>query len=50
LRREPFRQSRGIAKLLRYVCSKALVEDAEPITEYTIAVDVLGKPQDFKES
>jgi len=26
------------------------VEDAEPITEYTIAVDVLGKPQDFKES
>jgi hypothetical protein len=45
-----FRQSRGLAKLLRYVCSKALLEDAEPITEYTIAVDVLGKPQEFKES
>jgi hypothetical protein len=44
-----FRQSRGLAKLLRYVCSKAL-ENAEPITEYTIAVDVLGKSQDFKES
>src|SRR5438128_6588712 len=26
------------------------MEDAETITEYTIAVDVLGKPQDFKES
>ena len=37
-------------KLLRYICSKALVDDAEPITEYTIAVDVLGKLQDFKES
>jgi hypothetical protein len=45
-----FRQSRGLAKLLRYICSRALLEDAEPITEYTIAVDVLGKPQDFKES
>src|SRR5438105_708189 len=45
-----FRQSRGLAKLLRYICSKAMLEDAEPITEYTIAVDVLGKAQDFKES
>jgi hypothetical protein len=45
-----FRQSRGLVKLLRYICSKALVDDAEPITEYTIAVDVLGKLQDFKES
>jgi hypothetical protein len=45
-----FRQSRGLAKLLRYLCTKATLEGAEPITEYTIAVDVLGKPQDFKES
>ncbi len=45
-----FRQSRGLARLLRHICSKALLEDAEPITEYTIAVDVLGKSQDFKES
>ncbi|HEV3197926.1 MAG TPA: hypothetical protein VGZ73_08465, partial [Bryobacteraceae bacterium] len=45
-----FRQSRGLAKLLRYICSKALADDDEPITEYTIAVDVLGKPQDFKEN
>jgi hypothetical protein len=27
-----------------------LADDDEPITEYTIAVDVLGKPQDFKEN
>lgn len=27
-----------------------MLEDSEPITEYTIAVDVLGKSQDFKES
>jgi hypothetical protein len=45
-----FRQSRGLAKLLRYICSKAALEGSDPITEYTIAVDVLGKPQDFKES
>ena len=45
-----FRQSRGLAKLLRYICSKAMLEGDEPITEYTIAVDVLGKPQDFKET
>ena len=45
-----FRQSRGLTKLLRYICSKALIDDAEPITEYTIAVDVLGKLKEFKES
>jgi hypothetical protein len=45
-----FQQSRGLAKLLRYLCAKAMVGDAEPITEYTIAVDVLGKLRDFKES
>jgi hypothetical protein len=45
-----FRHSRSQAKLLRYICSKALLEKADPITEYTIAVDVLGKAADFKES
>lgn len=45
-----FRQSRGLSKLLRYICGKALVGDPEPITEYTIAMDVLGKPQGFKEN
>ncbi|MEI9970754.1 MAG: hypothetical protein WDO73_01180 [Ignavibacteriota bacterium] len=45
-----FRQSKGLSKLLRYICGKALVGDPEPITEYTIAMDVLGKPQGFKEN
>jgi hypothetical protein len=45
-----FERSHGLAKLLRYICSKAMLEETEPITEYTIAVDVLGKPQEFKES
>ena len=45
-----FRQSRSLAKLLRYICSRALVDDAGAITEYTIAVDVFGKAPDFKES
>ncbi len=45
-----FRQSRGLAKLLKYVCTRTLFDDLEPTTEYTIAVDVLGKTQDFKES
>src|SRR5215813_6200363 len=45
-----FRQSRGLARLLRYICSRGLLDEAGPITEYTIAVDVLGKMKDFKES
>jgi len=45
-----FVQSKGLSKLLRYICSKSLMEESEPITEYTIAVDVLGKPHDFKEN
>src|SRR5215475_10693419 len=45
-----FRQSRGLARLLRYICTRGLLEEAGPITEYTIAVDVLGKTKDFKES
>jgi len=45
-----FRQSPRLSKLLRYICSSSLVGDAEQITEYTIALDVLGKGEDFKES
>ena len=44
-----FRQSPRLAKLLRYICTSALTADSDPVTEYTIAVDVLGKGQDFKE-
>jgi hypothetical protein len=50
LRAREFRQSKALTKLLRYICSKTLIDDAEPVTEYTIALDVLGKSQDFKES
>ena len=45
-----FRQSPGLSKLLRYICGSALLDQAERITEYTIAVDVFGKPEDFKEA
>ena len=45
-----FRHSKGLTKLLRYICAKALVGDPEPITEYTIAMDVLGKSAGFKEN
>lgn len=44
-----FRQSPRLAKLLRYLCTSALADEAERITEYTIALDVLGKAEDFKE-
>jgi hypothetical protein len=35
--------------LLRYICAIALMDETERITEYTIALDVLGKAEDFKE-
>ncbi len=44
-----FRQSPRCTKLLRYICSGALLDQPEQITEYTIALDVLGKTEDFKE-
>jgi hypothetical protein len=36
-------------KLLRYLSGRALADEADRITEYTIAVDILGKSEDFKE-
>jgi hypothetical protein len=44
-----FRQSPRGTKLLRYICAIALMDETERITEYTIALDVLGKAEDFKE-
>ena len=44
-----FRQSAQLGKLLRYLCSRALADEADRVTEYTIAVDVLGKAEGFKE-
>ncbi len=43
------RHSPRLSKLLRYICSRALMSEAQQITEYTIALDVLGKTDDFKE-
>ena len=45
-----FRQSQRLGELLRYVCTKAIFDGEEQISEYTIALDVLGKAEDFKES
>jgi hypothetical protein len=44
-----FRQAPRLTKLLRYICNSAMADQAQPITEYTIALDVLGKAEDFKE-
>ena len=45
-----FQHSQRLARLLQYVCSKAVLGEAEQVTEYTIAVDVFGKPEGFRES
>jgi hypothetical protein len=44
-----FRHSPRLARLLRYICTTALVDEADRLTEYTIAIDVLGKTENFKE-
>ena len=45
-----FRQAENLSRLLEYVCEKALLGQAESVTEYTIAVDVFGKPRAFRDS
>ena len=50
LESKTFRQAPRLGKLLQYICGKALLEEPQQVTEYTIAVDVFGKPLDFKES
>lgn len=47
---QTFRQAPKLGSLLQYVCDKALLQEAERVTEYTIGVDVFGKPENFKES
>ena len=44
-----FRQAENLSRLLNYVCEKRLLGQAENVTEYTIAVDVFGKPRDFRD-
>jgi Malectin domain len=50
LESKTFRQAPSLARLLQYLCTKALLADPQDVTEYTIAVDVFGKALDFKES
>ena len=45
-----FQQSPRLSRLLQYIASKALLGEAEKVTEYTIALDVFGKPEGFRES
>ena len=45
-----FRQAENLSRLLEYVCEQALLGNAESVTEYTIAVDVFGKPRAFRDS
>jgi len=42
--------SRAGAKQLRYICGKALVEDAESITNTPLPSTCSGKPETFKET
>ena len=50
LRSRSFRQAEQLSRLLEYVCEKVFLGEAEQLTEYTIAVDVLGKQQGFRET
>jgi hypothetical protein len=45
-----FRQAENLSRLLEYVCDKTLLGEAENVTEYTVAVDVFGKPRGFRDS
>ena len=50
LHSQVFRQAPKMRQLLEYVCQKSLLLEGDKVTEYTIAVDVLGKSSAFKES
>jgi len=45
-----FRHAEQLSRLLEYICDQALVGQAENLTEYTIAMDVFGKPEGFREN
>jgi hypothetical protein len=44
---EPFRRSPKLSRLLKYLCDKRLNGQASEITEYGIALDVLGRNAEF---
>ncbi len=42
-----FQRSPRLSALLSYLCSKALAGEADQLKEYTIGVEVLGRPETF---
>lgn len=44
---DSFRRSRKLSRLLTYLCDKELSGRATEITEYAIAIEVLGRPPQF---
>jgi hypothetical protein len=42
-----FQRSPRLSALLSYLCAKALAGEAEQLKEYTIGVEVLGRPESF---
>jgi hypothetical protein len=47
LQSAPFRNAPMLQQLLQYLASKAIENSAESMKEYTIGIDVFGRPQDF---
>jgi hypothetical protein len=42
-----FRKTPNQSRILRYLCEKRMGGDMEPVKEYQIAVDVLGRSEDY---
>ena len=42
-----FDRSRSLSKLLNYICNKYFDGQADEIKEYSVAVEALGRPDDF---
>ncbi len=47
LQSAPFRNAPMLQQLLQFLATKAIENSAESMKEYTIGVDVFGRPQDF---
>ena len=44
---DAFRRSPKVSRLLRYLCDKQLDGQGDQITEYGIAIEVLGRDEQF---
>jgi len=47
LKSETFARSEQLKRFLRYICESEIQGRAQEITEYSIAVEALGRPQDY---